>query len=67
MATIDGIGTLTMPVVRPGPPDGTGSYLPPVSSYRKPVNFSGIADAACDRAELLYDASNSLERSESGS
>ena len=36
VATIDGIGTLTIPVVAgPKPPDGTGAYLPPVSSYRK--------------------------------
>ena len=36
-AAIDGIGTLTIPVVAgPKPPDGTGAYLPPVSSYRKP-------------------------------
>ncbi len=35
-ASIDGIGTLTIPVVAgPKPPDGTGAYLPPVSSYRK--------------------------------
>jgi 2-keto-4-pentenoate hydratase/2-oxohepta-3-ene-1,7-dioic acid hydratase in catechol pathway len=35
-ASIDGIGTLTVPVVAgPKPPDGTGAYLPPVSSYRK--------------------------------
>jgi 2-keto-4-pentenoate hydratase/2-oxohepta-3-ene-1,7-dioic acid hydratase in catechol pathway len=34
VATIDGIGTLTLPVVAgPAPPPGTGSYLPPVSSY----------------------------------
>jgi 2-keto-4-pentenoate hydratase/2-oxohepta-3-ene-1,7-dioic acid hydratase in catechol pathway len=36
-AAIDGIGTLTIPVVAgPKPPDGTGAYLPPVISYRKP-------------------------------
>jgi 2-keto-4-pentenoate hydratase/2-oxohepta-3-ene-1,7-dioic acid hydratase in catechol pathway len=36
VATIDGIGTLTLPVVaEPQPPPGTGSRLPPVSSYRK--------------------------------
>jgi 2-keto-4-pentenoate hydratase/2-oxohepta-3-ene-1,7-dioic acid hydratase in catechol pathway len=35
-ASIDGIGTLTIPVVAgEKPPDGTGAYLPPVSSYRK--------------------------------
>jgi 2-keto-4-pentenoate hydratase/2-oxohepta-3-ene-1,7-dioic acid hydratase in catechol pathway len=35
VASIDGIGALTMPVVAGSkPPDGTGSYLPPVSSYR---------------------------------
>jgi 2-keto-4-pentenoate hydratase/2-oxohepta-3-ene-1,7-dioic acid hydratase in catechol pathway len=35
-AAIDGIGTLTIPVVAgPKPPDGSGAYLPPVSSYRK--------------------------------
>jgi 2-keto-4-pentenoate hydratase/2-oxohepta-3-ene-1,7-dioic acid hydratase in catechol pathway len=37
VATIEGIGTLTLPVVAgPEPTPGTGSYLPPVSSYRKP-------------------------------
>jgi 2-keto-4-pentenoate hydratase/2-oxohepta-3-ene-1,7-dioic acid hydratase in catechol pathway len=36
VATIDGIGTLTLPVVgEREPPPGTGSRLPPVSSYRK--------------------------------
>jgi len=36
-ASIEGIGTLTMPVVsEPAPAPGTGSFLPPVSSYRKP-------------------------------
>jgi 2-keto-4-pentenoate hydratase/2-oxohepta-3-ene-1,7-dioic acid hydratase in catechol pathway len=36
VATIEGIGTLKHPVVAgPKPPDGTGSYLPPVSSYRR--------------------------------
>jgi 2-keto-4-pentenoate hydratase/2-oxohepta-3-ene-1,7-dioic acid hydratase in catechol pathway len=36
-ASIEGIGTLRLPVVAgPQPPPGTGSYLPPVSSYRKP-------------------------------
>ncbi|MEZ5286633.1 MAG: fumarylacetoacetate hydrolase family protein [Vicinamibacterales bacterium] len=36
VATIDGIGTLTLPVVaEDAPPPGTGSRLPPVSSYRK--------------------------------
>lgn len=36
VATIDGIGTLTLPVVAgPVPPAGTGAYLPPVSTYRK--------------------------------
>jgi 2-keto-4-pentenoate hydratase/2-oxohepta-3-ene-1,7-dioic acid hydratase in catechol pathway len=35
-ASIEGIGTLTLPVVAgPVPPQGTGSYLPPVSSYRR--------------------------------
>jgi 2-keto-4-pentenoate hydratase/2-oxohepta-3-ene-1,7-dioic acid hydratase in catechol pathway len=34
-ASIEGIGTLTLPVVaEPAPRTGTGSYLPPVSSYR---------------------------------
>ena len=34
VATIDGIGTLRMPVVAgPRPSDGTGARLPPVSSY----------------------------------
>jgi 2-keto-4-pentenoate hydratase/2-oxohepta-3-ene-1,7-dioic acid hydratase in catechol pathway len=36
VATIDGICTLTLPVVgEREPPPGTGSRLPPVSSYRK--------------------------------
>jgi 2-keto-4-pentenoate hydratase/2-oxohepta-3-ene-1,7-dioic acid hydratase in catechol pathway len=36
VATIEGIGTLTLPVVAGEPPPaGTGSFLPPVSSYRK--------------------------------
>ena len=36
VATIDGIGTLTLPVVgEREPAPGTGSRLPPVSSYRK--------------------------------
>jgi 2-keto-4-pentenoate hydratase/2-oxohepta-3-ene-1,7-dioic acid hydratase in catechol pathway len=36
VATIDGIGTLKMPVVAaPAPRPGTGARLPPVSSYRK--------------------------------
>jgi 2-keto-4-pentenoate hydratase/2-oxohepta-3-ene-1,7-dioic acid hydratase in catechol pathway len=35
VATIDGIGTLRMPVVAgPTPAPGTGARLPPVSSYR---------------------------------
>ncbi len=37
VASIEGIGTLRLPVVaEPAPTPGTGSYLPPVSSYRKP-------------------------------
>jgi 2-keto-4-pentenoate hydratase/2-oxohepta-3-ene-1,7-dioic acid hydratase in catechol pathway len=36
-ATIDKIGTLRHKVqAAPAPPPGTGSYLPPVESYRKP-------------------------------
>lgn len=36
VATIDGIGTLNIPVVAgPEPPKGTGSFLPPVNTYRK--------------------------------
>jgi 2-keto-4-pentenoate hydratase/2-oxohepta-3-ene-1,7-dioic acid hydratase in catechol pathway len=36
-ASIDGIGTLRLPVVAgEPPPGGTGARLPPVSSYRKP-------------------------------
>jgi 2-keto-4-pentenoate hydratase/2-oxohepta-3-ene-1,7-dioic acid hydratase in catechol pathway len=36
VATIDGIGTLRMPVVaETAPPPGTGARLPPVSSYRE--------------------------------
>ena len=35
-ATIDGIGTLTMPVVgEEAPPAGSGARLPPVGSYRR--------------------------------
>ncbi len=35
-ATIDGLGTLRHKVAAaPAPPPGTGSYLPPVSSYRQ--------------------------------
>lgn len=37
-ATIDGIGTLTMPVVSEEKPEGlTGAALPPVNSYRDPL------------------------------
>jgi hypothetical protein len=37
VAAIEGIGSITMPVVaEPAPPPGTGSRLPPVSTYRKP-------------------------------
>jgi hypothetical protein len=37
VATIEGIGTLTLPVVaEPAPTPGTGAYLPPKSGYRKP-------------------------------
>lgn len=36
VASIEGIGTITMPVVgEPAPSPGTGSRLPPVSTYRK--------------------------------
>jgi 2-keto-4-pentenoate hydratase/2-oxohepta-3-ene-1,7-dioic acid hydratase in catechol pathway len=36
VASIEGIGTLTLPVVAgEAPAAGTGAYLPPVSSYRK--------------------------------
>jgi 2,4-diketo-3-deoxy-L-fuconate hydrolase len=36
-ASIEGIGTLRLPVVAGAePPKGTGAYLPPVSTYRKP-------------------------------
>jgi 2-keto-4-pentenoate hydratase/2-oxohepta-3-ene-1,7-dioic acid hydratase in catechol pathway len=36
-ASIDGIGTLRMPVVgESAPPGGTGARLPPVATYRKP-------------------------------
>jgi 2-keto-4-pentenoate hydratase/2-oxohepta-3-ene-1,7-dioic acid hydratase in catechol pathway len=36
VATIDGIGTLTLPVVAEDTrPEGTGAFLPPVSSYRR--------------------------------
>jgi 2-keto-4-pentenoate hydratase/2-oxohepta-3-ene-1,7-dioic acid hydratase in catechol pathway len=36
VASIDGIGTLTLPVVAGAPPPpGTGAFLPPVSTYRK--------------------------------
>lgn len=37
VASIEGIGTLTLPVVAGEEPrPGTGAYLPPVSTYRKP-------------------------------
>ena len=37
VATIDGIGTLRMPVVSENPPTGlTGAQLPPANSYRNP-------------------------------
>lgn len=37
VAEIEGIGSITMQVVsEPAPPAGTGSRLPPVSTYRKP-------------------------------
>ena len=37
-ATIDGIGTLTMPVVGEEEPEGlTGAELPPVETYRDPL------------------------------
>ena len=36
VASIDGIGSISMPVIaEPEPPPGTGSRLPPVSTYRK--------------------------------
>ena len=36
VASIEGIGSITMPVVaEPAPPPGTGARLPAVSSYRK--------------------------------
>jgi 2-keto-4-pentenoate hydratase/2-oxohepta-3-ene-1,7-dioic acid hydratase in catechol pathway len=38
VASIDGIGTLRMPVVAEDPPTGlTGAQLPPVKSYRDPI------------------------------
>jgi len=38
VATIDGIGTLRMPVVSEEEPKGlTGAQLPPVESYRDPL------------------------------
>jgi 2,4-diketo-3-deoxy-L-fuconate hydrolase len=38
VATIDGIGTLRLQVkAEPAPAPGTGSYLPPVGTYRKPT------------------------------
>jgi hypothetical protein len=37
-ATIDGIGTLRMPVVGEEAPEGlTGAELPPVETYRDPL------------------------------
>lgn len=37
VASVEGIGTLTLAVVAgPPPPSGTGAFLPAVSSYRKP-------------------------------
>jgi 2-keto-4-pentenoate hydratase/2-oxohepta-3-ene-1,7-dioic acid hydratase in catechol pathway len=36
VASIEGIGTLRIPVVAsPAPPAGTGSFLPPVNTYRR--------------------------------
>jgi 2-keto-4-pentenoate hydratase/2-oxohepta-3-ene-1,7-dioic acid hydratase in catechol pathway len=41
-ASIDKIGTLRHKIeAAPAPPPGTGSYLPPVSSYRKPSGGGG--------------------------
>ena len=41
-ASIDRIGTLRHTIeAAPAPPPGTGSYLPPVSSYRKPSGGGG--------------------------
>jgi 2-keto-4-pentenoate hydratase/2-oxohepta-3-ene-1,7-dioic acid hydratase in catechol pathway len=43
-ARIDGIGTLRHRVeAAPAPPQGTGSYLPPVSSYRGQGRGRGAA------------------------
>ena len=37
-ATIDGIGTLTHPVIAEDKPEGlTGAELPPVNTYREPL------------------------------
>ena len=37
-ATIDGIGTLTLPVIGEEKPEGlTGAELPPVDNYRDPL------------------------------
>ena len=45
-ATIDGLGTLRHKVeAAPAPPQGTGSYLPPVSSYRQGRGGRGGAGA----------------------
>jgi 2-keto-4-pentenoate hydratase/2-oxohepta-3-ene-1,7-dioic acid hydratase in catechol pathway len=36
VAAIEGIGSMTLPVVaEKAPPPGTGSYLPPISAYKK--------------------------------
>ena len=45
-ATIDGIGTLRHKVAAaPAPPPGTGSYLPPVASYRGRGRGAGVGGA----------------------
>ena len=49
-ATIDGIGTLRHRVeAAPPPPPGTGSYLPPVSSYRGRGGRGAVAPAGGGR------------------
>jgi 2-keto-4-pentenoate hydratase/2-oxohepta-3-ene-1,7-dioic acid hydratase in catechol pathway len=46
-ATIDGLGTLRHKVeAAPPPPTGTGSYLPPISSYRQGRGGRGAPPAA---------------------
>ncbi|HET9193785.1 MAG TPA: fumarylacetoacetate hydrolase family protein [Vicinamibacterales bacterium] len=51
-ATIDGLGTLRHKVAAaPAPPQGTGSYLPPISSYRRGRGAAPAANPAAGRGK----------------